>query len=291
VKATNATQVTLNGSDGTSYTLSATGGSQLLSPTVTTTYTANVTGAGGNSSAPVTVNVNGSPNVLTDLQSSVGWESYGQLPPNYQDCSPCSGISWIMTPNIASPSLSGDATEFDTNGTVPYAVVLWVNPVIGQYSTEGLPDKNETLIPALNNFTYDADFYVTNAQITQALEFDVAMYYSGNAMFWGTQCAMLGDQDWDYLNNVTQKWVSTGFPCSFVNGWNHVTWQFRRLPGNQLQYSSITLNGVAAYVNETSAEYTVPTSWYGITVNYQMDGNKAQASNTTYVDNLTLTYW
>jgi hypothetical protein len=51
------------------------------------------------------------------------------------------------------------------------------------------------------------------------------------------------------------------------------------------------MNGVTAYVNETSLPYTVPTSWYGIDVNYQMDGNKTQASNTTYLDNLTLTYW
>ena len=293
VTTTNANQVTITGSDGSSYNVPVSGGSQLVSPTVTTTYTVNVTGVAGTNSSQITVNVTTSPGILGNLQTGPGWESYGQLPPDYQDCSPCSGISWLMTEGITNPSysLSGNSTEFDTSGTKPYAVVLWVDPVIGAYSTQGLPDKSQTLIPTLNNFTYDADVYVTNVGITQALELDVAMYFGGNALFWGTQCAPLGDHDWDYLNNVTKKWVSTGFECGLVNGWNHVTWQFRRLPGNELQYSSITLNGVASYVNETSAEYTVPTSWYGITVNYQMDGNKTQASNTTYVDNLTLTYW
>jgi len=35
----------------------------------------------------------------------------------------------------------------------------------------------------------------------------------------------------------------------------------------------------------------VPSSWYGITVNYKMDGNYNQSANTTYLDNLSLTYW
>jgi len=205
---------------------------------------------------------------------------------------PCSGISWSMTRGITSPSLSGDSTQFATKGSVPYADVLWVNPVIGQFSTEGLPDTGQTLIPSLHNFTYDSDFYVTNAAVTQALEFDVAVYINGLAMFWGTQCANLGDGNWDYLNDATQQWVSTGFPCNFADGWNHVTLQFRRLAGNELQWSSITLNGATAYVNETSAPYRVPSSWYGITVNYQMDGVfKALLNNTTYLDNLTFTYW
>ena len=196
-----------------------------------------------------------------------------------------------MEQGITYPSLSGTAAEFDTSGTVGYAGVLWINPIIGQNSTQGLTDPDKTLVPTLNNFTYEADFYVTNVSVTQALEFDIAMYYSGNALFWGTQCAELGDKNWDYLDNATKHWISTGFPCNLVDGWNHVTLQFRRLTGDELQYSSITLNGISAYVNETSPSHAVPTSWYGIDLNYQMDGDKTQASNTTFVDNLTLTYW
>ena len=57
VAATNATQVTVTGSDGSSYTLQPSGGTQLVSPTVTTTYTAAATGIGGPASASVTVTV------------------------------------------------------------------------------------------------------------------------------------------------------------------------------------------------------------------------------------------
>jgi hypothetical protein len=298
VTATSSSSVIINGSDGSSYPLPPTGGSILVSPTANITYTATAIAAEGNVTATANVVVESTPNVLSNLQTATPWRSWGQLPPQYVDCSlPCpavngsTGINGTMEQGISSTSLSGDATEFDTSGTVGYAVVLWINPIIGQFSTQGIPDPGETIVPTLNNFTYDADFYVTNASITQALEFDVAMYYGGNALFWGTQCAELGDKNWDYLNNATKKWTSTGFPCNLEDGWNHLTLQFRRLPGNELQYSSITMNGVTAYVNETSLPYTVPTSWYGIDVNYQMDGNKTQASNTTYLDNLTLTYW
>jgi len=57
VTATNATQVSVAGSDGTTYTLQASGGTQVVTPTATTTYTATATGAGGNVSAPATVTV------------------------------------------------------------------------------------------------------------------------------------------------------------------------------------------------------------------------------------------
>jgi len=57
VKATNATQVTVHGSDGSAYTLSSTGGAQVVHPTTTTTYTATATGSGGTASAMTTVTV------------------------------------------------------------------------------------------------------------------------------------------------------------------------------------------------------------------------------------------
>ena len=61
VNAMNATQVTVTGSDGSSYNLSPGGGTQSVSPTATTTYTATATGAGGNASATATVTVGSVP--------------------------------------------------------------------------------------------------------------------------------------------------------------------------------------------------------------------------------------
>ena len=228
---------------------------------------------------------------LSNLQVNAGWDSWGQLPPSYVDCAPCSGLDWSLAHGIKSPSLSGDAAQFNTSGTTPYGVVLWYNPVIGQYSTQGLPDQGHTLIPSLHNFTYDTDLYVTNLAVTQVLEFDVSMYMDGIGMFFGTQCEHLGSGGWDVLDNVTQQWASAGVPCTLVNGWNHLTLQFQRESGNALLYKSITLNGVTYNINKTYAPFEVPASWYGVTVNYQMDGNYKQSANTTYLDNMSLTYW
>ncbi len=57
VAAANATAVKVTGSDGSSYTLSATGGTQAVTPAATATYTATATGAGGNATAKATVTV------------------------------------------------------------------------------------------------------------------------------------------------------------------------------------------------------------------------------------------
>jgi phospholipase C len=61
VNAQNATQVMVSGSDGSSYTLTATGGTQMVSPTATTTYTASASGAGGTALAAATVTVTANP--------------------------------------------------------------------------------------------------------------------------------------------------------------------------------------------------------------------------------------
>lgn len=213
------------------------------------------------------------------------------MAPLYADCdAPCPGVNWTMTQGISSPSLSGNAAQFQISGTTPWSDVLWVNPVIGQFSTQGLPDNDHTLLPAIHNFIYNADFYVRDLSVTWALEFDVNMYFNAVAMTWAHQCNYLGDGDWDI--SVNSGWHSTGISCkNMVQGWNHVTLQMQRGDNNSIIFQTVTLNGVTASINQTVAPYTVPSDWYGITVAYQMDGNSIESANTTYLDNLSLTYW
>ncbi len=61
VIATNSTLVSVTGTDGSTYTLHATGGTQAVSPTVSTTYTAAATGNGGTTSTTATVTVTPNP--------------------------------------------------------------------------------------------------------------------------------------------------------------------------------------------------------------------------------------
>jgi phospholipase C len=60
VGATNSTSVVVTGSDSSSYTLSATGGTQKVSPATTTTYTATASNENGKATATVTISVSGS---------------------------------------------------------------------------------------------------------------------------------------------------------------------------------------------------------------------------------------
>ena len=60
VAASNANGVMVAGSDGSSYSMSAGGGTQAVSPTATTTYTANATGTGGKASSAASVTVSSS---------------------------------------------------------------------------------------------------------------------------------------------------------------------------------------------------------------------------------------
>ena len=132
---------------------------------------------------------------------------------------------------------------------------------------------------------------MTKDSITQVLEFDISMYMNGAGMIWGTQCNHLGDGDWDIWDNVNNLWVSAGVPCQFVKGWNHVTLNLQRESDNSLLYESIALNGSTYALNKTYPPGVADPSWWGVTANYQMDGNAAFAANTTYVDNFSVTYW
>jgi hypothetical protein len=249
---------------------------------------------GGASYTPINITVqSGNGNTLEHLQASGGWKSWGELPPGYGICSyPCSGVTWSMHQGIKTPSLSGDATQFNIGGTKPYADVLWSNPLIGQGSTQGLPDTGHTLLPTLHNFTYDAYFYPTDLAVTQVLEFDINMYFDGLGLIWGNQCNILGGHVWDIWDNVAHQWISTGVACDPVNNaWNHVTIQVQRESDNSLLFQSITLNGVKSTINKYYAPGSAPSSWWGITVNYQMDGNYKQSPYTTYLDNFSFTYW
>jgi hypothetical protein len=254
-------------------------------------------GCGGAATKQFALNVtggssSGSGNVMSALQGATGWDQWGELPPTDATCdAPCGGkVSFSMAQHDGSVSRSGNATKFSFSGKTPYADVLFSNPIMGQRSTL-IPDNDQKLIPTLHNFTYDAWVYVTDASVTQALEFDINMYLQSKGMEWGTQCNHLNDGDWDIWNNVEAHWVSTGKPCELNNGWNHVTLQVQRESNDDLLYQSITMNGTTYTINTTEAPFGVPSSWYGMTVNFQMDGNYKMDGYIAYLDDFSVTYW
>ena len=254
-------------------------------------------GCGGAATTPVTITVGsggggGGGSSFSNLQHSGGWAGYGQRAPTFVNCSPspCDNITFSMTQNIKSPSMSGEATQMYLAGSQGYGDGFWNNHLIGDGSSQGMLDPNHTLVPTLHNFTYDVYFWGGNLGLSQAVEFDINQFVNNQGFIWGHECRIAGGNEWDVWDNLNQRWVPTGVSCyPNSNSWNHVTIQVQRTSSNQLLYQSITLNGKTSTVNQ----YYDPGSavgWYGVTINYQEDGNSSQSPYSVYLDELTFTY-
>ncbi len=255
-------------------------------------------GCGGASTTPLTITVGsgssggGSGKSFSNLQHSGGWGQYGQRAPTFVDCSPspCDNIVFSMTQNVKSPSMSGEAMEIHLAGSEAYGDGLWNNHLIGALSSQGMPDTGHTIVPSLHDFTYDVYFWGGNLGAGQALEFDLNQFFDNMGFIWGHECRVAGGNEWDIWDNVSAHWVPTGVACNPVNNsWNHLTLVVERTSNNELLYKSITLNGKTANLNQYYAHGSAP-GWYGVTVNYQQDGNSKQTPYTVYLDKLTFSY-
>jgi len=251
---------------------------------------------GWSATAQLTISVSGSNSsggkTFSNLQKNSGWTGYALVPPSWGICSSCTSsgpqLKWSWTANISTPSMDSISTKTVYGGGTQWADVLWNNHLIGDFSSQGLLDWNHTLVPSLHNFTYDVYFWVGNASVSQAMEFDINQFVGGKSYIWGHECRIAGGHEWDTWNNQTQHWVKSGIPCKpLSNAWNHLILNVQRTSGGHLLFHSITLNGNPAFLDR----YDTPTStnWYGITINYQLDGNSSSTPYTVFLDKLNFT--
>jgi hypothetical protein len=259
---------------------------------------------GWSSTAPINLSVGGSSSgsggsssggkTFSNLESSGGWTGYALLAPSFGICSGCtpngSQAKWSWTQNVSSPSMDGKSTKAAYNGgSSLWGDILWNNHLIGDFSSQGLPDLNKTLAPTLHDFTYDVYFWVPNINDSQALEFDINQFVNGKAFIWGHECRIGGGHEWDTWNNGTEHWVPSGVACNPVsNAWNHLTIHVQRTSDNHLLFNTITLNGKTATLNRNDSPTSRP-GWYGVTVNYQMDSNRNKTPYPVYLDKFTFT--
>ena len=264
-----------------------------LSPGTYNTVVQEWDNCGWSATARVTITVGGSSggtntgNVFSNLQWSSAWHGYALLPPSYNICSTCtpSGpwLAYSTQPGMKSPSLSGSSMRFSVGGTLPFSDALWNQKFASRL-------KDPSSVPNYHNFTYDVYFYGTNLGASQALEFDINQFFGGMSFIWGHECRIAGGHEWDTWNNQTMHWVPSGIPCNPVsNAWNHLTIHVQRTSDNHLLFKSITLNGVTHTINRYDSP--TKTSWYGMTINYQMDGNKYQQGYSVYLDELNFYYY
>jgi hypothetical protein len=259
---------------------------------------------GGSSAAQVNLKVGSSgtgggpppgAKIFSNLQAASGWTGYALLPPNYPLCGSCvsSGpqTTWSWTTGVKSPSLSGNATKTTVGGTTVYSDAFWNNKLIGDFSSRGLPDTNKTLIPSLHNFIYDVWFYGDHLEDSEALEFDLNQFFPGRGFIWGHECRIKGGHEWDIWDNANEHWIRTGIACNPVSGkWNHLVLRVQRTNDDKVLFKSIELNGQVANVNHLEPQKPMP-GWFGVTVNYQIDGDNNQTPYAVYLDNFNFTYY
>jgi hypothetical protein len=230
---------------------------------------------------------------FSNLQNQKGWSGYALLPPSWGICSTCTStgpkLKWGWAQNATSPSLDGLATKSSYGGgNYQWGDVLWNNHLVGDFSSQGLADTKHTLNPTFHSFTYDVYFWVKDASVSQAMEFDINQFTQGKSYIWGHECRIAGGHQWDIYDDANHKWLPTGVPCNPISGaWNHLVISVERTSSNQLLFKSISLNGKTATINHT--EPPTSTSWNGITINYQLDGNRYGNTYDVYLDKLKFT--
>jgi hypothetical protein len=211
--------------------------------------------------------------VRSDIDQMPGWEN----------CTVCAGAGaagpsavYSMSQNVLSPAIDGKAAQFNLGGKTPYSDALWWKQLGGNN--------------AIKNFTYDLNFYITNPQAPQALEFDVNQSNNAYKFIFGTQCNIRDGAQWDVWGNAAGNWLHTGIPCTAPAAytWHHLTWQFQRT-ATQVIYVSLTYDGVTHYVNRTYPAQ--PHNVSEINVAFQMDGNNTQTAYSAWLDKVSLTYW
>jgi hypothetical protein len=220
-------------------------------------------------------------NTIYAIQAMSGWQS----------CSSCASTTsgtggkiagYSMSQYIGSPSLDGKSSKFSIWGSTPYADVLWYKSLT---STMG------SAASSAHHFIYDAYFYIDKPQYAQSIEFDINQYVNGHSLVFGTQCNLLNGHQWDYWNNQNEAWVHSGIYCGTPSAytWHHVILEVERVSGDELHYISVTLDGNKQYYDK----YVAPrsSSWTGVTVNFQLDGDYAQHAYNVWVDKFNFIYW
>jgi hypothetical protein len=236
------------------------------------------TGAVYAQSLTVTVSSGGSvpPGATTksQIQNMSGW----------QDCTVCAGAggdgptaSIAMVQFQKSPSLSGSAAKFSIGGSTPFSDGLWWKQLGADNSA--------------TNFQYDLDFYLTNPQVAQALEFDVNQGIGNFKFIFGSQCDLKGRGVWDIWNTLGAVWESTGIPCPVPAAftWHHLTWQLRRT-STQTVVVALTFDGVTHFLNRA---YNAKPAGNDeeLNVAFQIDMDSTPTPYSAWLDNVTLSYW
>jgi hypothetical protein len=186
-----------------------------------------------------------------------------------------------LTQNVASPSLDGGSAQFGYQQTTAFSDVNWENVL--------------TFDGTLSKYTLYVDAYLTDATIPQALEFGVSHAVGGNDYPFKFQCDFKDSKLWRIWDEANQAWLSTSLACSSsqfpANTWVHLSFDFQRTSGNQLNYQQFTIASDANGVTTTSVNLNANPSaeTNNLEVHFKQFGpSTASTSYTVWIDKMNV---
>jgi phospholipase C len=230
VTATNATQVMVTGTDGSTYTLQPSGGTQAVSPIASTTYTATATGASKDASASATVTIIAAgslqaiDHVIFMLQENHSFDNYfGMLNPYRQMMKSTNGQAWNVGDDGVTYNVDGiddkpTISNEDDEGT-SYSLFKFTSTCVDDLSSDWLASYGDvntydflaTRSILTNGFVHNAEGYANSCVVPGA-----GGSCAGNFTDLTGQRAM-GYYDQDFLNYyyymasqfaVSDRWFS-----------------------------------------------------------------------------------
>jgi phospholipase C len=260
VAATNAASVTVTGNDGSNYTLPPAGGTQAVTPTATTIYTATATATGTTGSATasttVTVTAPGSidsiNHVIFMMQENRTFDSYfGMLNP-YRD-SQCTNAQGQQGP---CATVGGQPWDVGDDGVT--------------YTVDGIDDKLTTL----SNADKEGDVYHPFKLTTTCIDDDSSAWQSS-----------YGDvSEGDYKTNRPIPMngfvhVAEGFATSCANGGTGCSGKFTDLTGQRAMgyYDQGFLN----YYYYMASQFAVSDRWFSPISTYTINNRIATFTGGT----------
>ena len=214
-----------------------------------------------------------------DIQNQSGWVAAHDAG--------TSGTSSGTMAVVSSPSLSGNARQFNTTFTS------------GGGERYDIPFATDA---AATNFMFDAWVYVASGGTAiNALELDTNQVIpDGDTVIYGIQCDS-GTGKWDYTQNTgtpsayVDVWTASSVSCNpttwSTNTWHHVQFTYSRDSVGNVTYQTIAFDGVSSTLNVTVlSAFTLGWSAGALVANFQMDG-LGSGSNVLYLDSFTISRW
>jgi phospholipase C len=170
VGATNATTVTISGTDGTSYMLQPAGGMQTVTPTATTTYTVTATGPGGTATAMASVTVTPPPAPAVTISASPTTITSGTSSTLTVTATNATSVtiagsdntSYTLQPAGGRQSVSPTATTIYTATATGAGGSTTANATVTVIPAASLQSVNHVIFMLQENHTFDNYFGMLN---------------------------------------------------------------------------------------------------------------------------------